>query len=83
MHKAAGEFMREWNEAIAADERCVATTTKGTKRNIVEVEEDDLADVHGAWENRTLEKVGFHDEDRADGQLKVQELRDYAKFKST
>ncbi|RSH91860.1 ATP-dependent DNA helicase II subunit 1 [Saitozyma podzolica] len=69
MHKAAGEFMREWNQAIDEDDRCAETMAKGAKRAAVQVDEEDLADVQGSWEKGKLDK------------LKVQELRDYAKYK--
>ncbi|GFZ48712.1 ATP-dependent DNA helicase II subunit 1 [Saitozyma sp. JCM 24511] len=69
MHKAAGEFMREWNQAIDEDDRCVETMAKGAKRAAVQVDEEDLADVQGSWEKGKLDK------------LKVQELRDYATYK--
>lgn len=91
MHKAAGEFMREWNQAIDEDDRCVETMAKGAKRAAVQVDEEDLADVQGSWEKGKLDKVSgalaeLVQESRADRvrvrQLKVQELRDYAKYKS-
>lgn len=91
MHKAAGEFMREWNQAIEEDDRCLETMTKGAKRAVVQVDEEDLADVQGSWEKGKLDKVSaplaeLDMESRADHvhvrQLKVQELRDYAKYKS-
>jgi hypothetical protein len=91
MHKAAGEFMREWNQAIDEDDRCAETMAKGAKRAVVQVDEEDLADVQGSWEKGKLDKVSSALAEvlpvsRADHvrvrQLKVQELRDYAKYKS-
>ena len=32
MHRAAGEFMAEWNKAIDEDERAVGGAVKATKR---------------------------------------------------
>jgi hypothetical protein len=57
MHKAAGEFMREWNQAIDEDDRCAETMAKGAKRAVVQVDEEDLADVQGSWEKGKLDKV--------------------------
>ncbi|ORY33453.1 SPOC like C-terminal domain-containing protein [Naematelia encephala] len=68
MHKAAGDFMAEWNRSIEEDERCAEVLKGGTKRAVIEVDEEDLVDVVGAYQEGRIEK------------LKVQELKDYAKF---
>ncbi|KAI9634077.1 SPOC like C-terminal domain-containing protein [Dioszegia hungarica] len=68
MHKAAGEFMREWNREIEEDERASITLIKPGKRSAA-VSEADLADIEGMWKKGKLDK------------LKVTELKDYAKFK--
>jgi hypothetical protein len=81
----------EWNQAIDEDDRCAETMAKGAKRAVVQVDEEDLADVQGSWEKGKLDKVSSALAEvlpvsRADHvrvrQLKVQELRDYAKYKS-
>ncbi|KAK8853185.1 hypothetical protein IAR55_003887 [Kwoniella newhampshirensis] len=79
MHRAAGDFMKEWNQAIEADDRAEERLTGGRKRTAGtrgggggdaagDLEEEDLRDVRGMWKMGTLEK------------LKVQELRDWARF---
>ncbi|WWD19602.1 hypothetical protein CI109_104064 [Kwoniella shandongensis] len=78
MHRAAGDFMREWNRAIEDDDRAEERLTGGKKRTARggggdddpagDLEEEDLRDVRGMWKMGTLEK------------LKVQELRDWARF---
>ncbi|ORX40593.1 SPOC like C-terminal domain-containing protein [Kockovaella imperatae] len=70
MHKAAGEFMAEWNQAIEEDERAVESLKAPTKRAAatVEVDEAELEDVAGAYREGTIDKV------------KVADLRAYAKF---
>lgn len=64
VHKAAGEFMREWNKAIEEDERAVAgpPAKAGTKRaaiNVADLKEGDLVDVRGYWLKGTMSKVGL------------------------
>lgn len=62
IHKAAGDFMREFNQSIEEDERAVEALPKsgGTKRAATaaaDIDEGDLADVKTAWEKGTLNKV--------------------------
>ncbi|RXK40524.1 hypothetical protein M231_02176 [Tremella mesenterica] len=58
MHKAAGDFMKEWNMSIREDERAVESLTMAHKRSTaVEIDEDDLADVAGAFAKGELTKV--------------------------
>ncbi|WOO82294.1 ATP-dependent DNA helicase II subunit 1 [Vanrija pseudolonga] len=70
IHTAAGAIMSKWKQLIDDDERSrIILATKGpVKRAVVEIDKDDLADVEGAWKKGSLDK------------LKVQELKDYAKF---
>ncbi|WRT70242.1 uncharacterized protein IL334_007237 [Kwoniella shivajii] len=75
MHKAAGEFMGEFNKSIEEDERAVESLKGGTKRTAKAtiadeggLEEEDLKDLKGLWKLGKLDKA------------KVQELKDYAKF---
>ncbi|KAK4689603.1 ATP-dependent DNA helicase 2 subunit 1, partial [Tremellales sp. Uapishka_1] len=67
-HRIAGQFMKEWNAAIDEDERAVEKLVTSTKRAAVEVAEDELQDVEAAFTTGTI------------GKLKVQDLKDYAKF---
>jgi len=68
IHKSAGEFMKEWNAAVEEDERAVEGLKPATKRATIDVDEEDLEDIPGAWANGSLDK------------MKVQPLRDWAKF---
>ncbi|WVQ67007.1 uncharacterized protein L199_005199 [Kwoniella botswanensis] len=73
MHKAAGEFMSEFNKSIEEDDRAVESLKGGTKRSTKaaaeeEIDEADLKDLRGLWKLDKLDKA------------KVQEIRDYAKF---
>ncbi|WVW86165.1 hypothetical protein I302_108206 [Kwoniella bestiolae CBS 10118] len=71
MHKAAGEFMSEFNRSIEEDERAVESLKGGTKRAgraDEGVEEGDLKDLRGLWKLGRLDKA------------KVQEIKEYAKF---
>ncbi|WWD03626.1 hypothetical protein V865_001681 [Kwoniella europaea PYCC6329] len=73
MHKAAGEFMSEFNKSIEEDDRAVESLKGGTKRTTKaaaeeEIDEADLKDLRGLWKLDKLDKA------------KVQEIRDYAKF---
>ncbi|KAL1412750.1 ATP-dependent DNA helicase II subunit 1 [Vanrija albida] len=70
IHTAAGSIMTKWKQLIDDDERSriVIATKGGTKRAVVEVDKDDLADIEGAYKKGSLDK------------LKVQELKDYAKY---
>lgn len=65
MHTVAGDFMAEFNKAIEEDERCVDVPRRGgTKRSAAtaaEIDEDDLADVVGAYRDGKIDKVGFVD----------------------
>lgn len=45
MHKAAGEFMAEWNKSIEEDDRCVEVLRAPSKRAAATI------DVSGIWEN--------------------------------
>jgi len=69
MHKAAGDFMAEWNRAIAEDDRGVEAPKAASKRANADVDESDLADIPGAWQKGKLDKLtvpnlrqwaGFH-----------------------
>ncbi|WWC64593.1 uncharacterized protein I303_107204 [Kwoniella dejecticola CBS 10117] len=77
MHKAAGEFMLEFNKSIEDDERAIESLKGGTKRSNkvaagadagLELNEEDLKDLRGLWKLGKLDKV------------KVQDIKDYAKF---
>ncbi|OCF77287.1 hypothetical protein I204_01274 [Kwoniella mangroviensis CBS 8886] len=73
MHKAAGEFMSEFNKSIEEDDRAVESLKGGTKRTTKAaaeevIDEADLKDLRGLWKLDKLDKA------------KVQEIRDYAKF---
>ncbi|WWC72003.1 uncharacterized protein I206_105962 [Kwoniella pini CBS 10737] len=77
MHKAAGEFMAEFNQSIEDDERAIESLKGGTKRSTksgpsadtaLEMNEEDLKDLRGLWKLGKLDKV------------KVQDIKDYAKF---
>ncbi|WWC91681.1 uncharacterized protein L201_006627 [Kwoniella dendrophila CBS 6074] len=74
MHKAAGDFMNEFNKSIEDDERATESLKPPTKRStatqndIPDLEEGDLRDLRGLWKTGKLDKA------------KVQELKDYAKF---
>ena len=68
MHKAAGDFMAEWNRAIKEDERALDSLKPAKKRPEDDIDESTLEDVRGAWENDTI------------GKLKVADLKQYAKF---
>ena len=78
MHRAAGEFMAEWNKAIEEDERAVESLKAATKRAPVgytvgepllysqdeadvdgQIDEEDLADLPGAYREGTLDKVSL------------------------
>lgn len=47
-----------------------------------QLDESDLADVKGAWEDGTMAKVGSHRNVGAHIQLKVADLKDYGKYHS-
>ncbi|WVR07687.1 hypothetical protein IAU60_004729 [Kwoniella sp. DSM 27419] len=79
MHRAAGEFMAEFNRSIEDDDRAVESLKGGTKRGAggagagargatVDLDEADLKDIKGMWQLGTIDKA------------KVQELKDYAKY---
>ncbi|WVR00189.1 hypothetical protein IAU59_007331 [Kwoniella sp. CBS 9459] len=71
MHRAAGDFMAEFNRSIEDDERAIESLKGGTKRGgtaAAEVDEGDLKDIRGMWKLGTIEKA------------KVQDLRDFAKY---
>lgn len=70
IHRAAGPLMVEWKRLIDEDDRAVERLAPATKRNVVEVDESDLVDVVGTYKKGNIEK------------LKVQELKDYAKYHS-
>lgn len=77
--------MEQWNNAINEDPRAIETLKGGTKRTVhkVEVDEGDLEDIEAAWRNGTLPAVSLFasaPSALADKQLKVAELRDWAKF---
>lgn len=59
MHKIAGKYMEQWNNAIKEDPRAVETLKGGTKRTVhkVEVDEGDLEDVEAAWRNGSMSTV--------------------------
>jgi hypothetical protein len=59
MHKIAGKYMEQWNNAINEDSRAVETLKGGTKRTVhkVEVDEGDLEDIEAAWRNGTIPAV--------------------------
>lgn len=63
IHTHAADFMREWKKAIEEDERAVESApskSAGTKRpaaTAADIDVDDLADVRGAFEKGTLNKV--------------------------
>jgi ATP-dependent DNA helicase 2 subunit 1 len=65
IHTHAGDFMREWKRAIEEDERAVEgvpSKSAGTKRpaaNVADIDVDDLADVRGAFQKGTLNKVSI------------------------
>ncbi|OCF44617.1 hypothetical protein I317_01504 [Kwoniella heveanensis CBS 569] len=80
MHRAAGDFMAEFNRSIEEDERAIESLKGGTKRTgagaaggakrggTVDLDEGNLKDIRGMWKLGTIEKA------------KVQELRDFAKY---
>jgi hypothetical protein len=62
MHKIAGKYMEQWNNAIKEDPRAVETLKGGTKRTVhkVEVDEGDLEDIEAAWRNGSISSVRYH-----------------------
>lgn len=96
MHKAAGEFMQEWNRSIEEDERVkgdvgIGAGKKGTKRAAIapaaDLDASDLADLVGMYKAGTLDKVSCPKR-RLDGtilttaQAKVADLREFSRFHS-
>ena len=67
MHRAAGDFMKEWNLCIAEDERAVTSLKGGSKRSAApatQIAEGDLADVAGAFAQGELSKVNPYGRDK-------------------
>jgi hypothetical protein len=62
MHKIAGKYMEQWNNAIKEDPRAVETLKGGTKRTVhkVEVDEGDLEDIEAAWRNGSISSVSCY-----------------------
>ncbi len=59
IHKAAGDFMKEWNSAIDEDERAAEKLSGGTKRAAAaeRIDPEDVEDVPGAYKSGTIQKV--------------------------
>ena len=69
LHKAAGDFMAEFNKEIETDERVTnAPLKKGVKRDQPQIEEADITQVVDLWRDGKLDK------------MKVADLKSYAKF---
>ena len=86
IHRAAGEFMAEWNREILDDERAVAVPKKGAGTKRAEAPQPDEGDITATvemWRDGKIDKVRCRVAAVWRGltaQIKVADLRSYAKF---